>query len=179
MWFRLPSIAISSAGWLALLAYSAHPGRSLFAGLPLLATAIVASCLQLLFTLLALLVPRLRVRRRVSALILAAWLPVLGVSRTLIPLRARVLLSEPWLRSNASRLLELSRPTTEPHLVGFFRFENAEVRARVGYFSTGSFGLFGEAGIAYAPDGLPPGQDREDPWYDHLYGPWWRYSFVD
>ena len=181
MCFRITSIAIGSFGCLAACALVAHPGREPFSGVWLLLAAFLAFCVQLLAALLTLTVPVLRCHRRLSGVLVCAWLTIIACCQTLIPLRARVLISEPWLRPEVKRLLHQPSPRVHSSAFGLFRFIGGWQRNGVAYLSTGPYGMFGGAGLAYAPAGFGAGASLTKPVYsyDHLYGPWWRYSFVD
>ena len=155
---------------------SSHPGRPLFDDTVFLLTAAVA---WLVFAAGAGIV---LAGRRVTAirpyvmflLTLNAGI-ALASAATLMPLRVRVALSEPWLRPYADSLIRQHARTHKQTRIALFEFTTSGSSGEVAFLSTGTYGVFAEAGLLYMPrnatNDLPPGVRIE-----HLYGPWWRFS---
>jgi len=162
----------------AILILGSHPGRDLFDGWFFLATFAVCAVIQIGATLIIALVPKWRSDVRAALVMLVVFITAALVSRTLWPLRGRVLLSEPWLRRHAALVLASRSPSRKEVRVGLFRIYWEGNRDGAAYLSTGSYGMFGQAGLVFAPNPAHLNSQRAAVTHERLYGPWWRYSVV-
>jgi hypothetical protein len=166
------------AGSAAILIFGSHPGRNLFDGWWMFATFAVCGVIVVGDLIVALFRADKGHRRRACTLLLV--MATAGViAATLLPLSVRVLMSDYWLRPYARQLSLRQGRTDGPRNLGLFRFEGCGSHGNVVVLSTGTFGIFGSAGIAYihgSPRSVP--KDRAV-FYDHLYGPWWRYRVAE
>ena len=170
------SVVASAFGIVAFLWYGSEPGWDLFRGFPLLAIGGVALLTSAVTAAIALAgwrrsAPLARLTVGLFAAVIASALLI----RTTIPLGLRIAVSEPWLRSRAHALIRTQSKDSEAHWVGLFNVRSGGV-GNMAVFDAGPSGLFGDAGIAFVPNGPPP-SDRGE--YSHVYGPWWRYESHD
>ncbi|HVK18442.1 MAG TPA: hypothetical protein VM533_16020 [Fimbriiglobus sp.] len=105
------------------------------------------------------------------------------ISATNLPIAARMWLSEGSLRAYA----EGSDPDPPNYVneksVGLFRVKRVWRDGTAVAFVTGS-NVFDQAGVLYAPDGLPTAPPEESEvllraTFTHLYGPWYRFDIPD
>ena len=175
------AVAVAVIGFFARLALAAHPGRDLFEGLWIAFAFLISAGLQCLLLPLPFLLRSLSRHRVRSCILFASWLVVLALSRTSLPLSFRVLLSDPWLRPAARRVLSGTSTLPAAHHLGLFRIHGTSVEAGMACLSTGAYNLFGDAGVVYVPAGHPGPSTHNLRWYRfrHLYGPWWQYTYED
>lgn len=179
--YAVKSVAIASAAVAALteLLWSSHPGRLFSEDLMFFGVTVVE---WLVFLGAAAAHLWSRREKRSLRLVLGVLACSVGVAAlcvwTLVPLRARVLLSEPWLRPAAVaavRRVRIGRPTAnQGERIALFSFERSIAFGKTVFLSTGPSGWFSQAGILYTenPAELAPLHVA----IEHLYGPWWRYT---
>ncbi|MBI2191181.1 MAG: hypothetical protein HYU36_04275 [Planctomycetes bacterium] len=120
---------------------------------------------------------------------------IVSVCSTRADLLLRLRLSEPALRDHAERQIAAARTSSgvvygsfgmgemgdaiseEACAVGLFTVYKSIATRKTVWMVTVYLGPPFQAGLCYSPEGKPAGQGDE-PYYQHLYGPWWRW-FVD
>ena len=118
----------------------------------------------------------IRSRKRYVFVCAAVFAAAVYLSTTFLPLRVRVLLSEPFIRPRVSALSRAAKPLRlDPWRAGLFSFEGGSSKPGLVELSLGSCGLFCDAALAYSPSGRP--SDQSGLVSDHLYGPWWHLTF--
>ncbi|MHC4933681.1 MAG: hypothetical protein ACYTGV_15985 [Planctomycetota bacterium] len=92
-----------------------------------------------------------------------------------VSLHVRFALSEPSLRA-AAREPDYG---TEGRRVGLFRVSRVvEANGHV-HLTTANYGMIGEVGFVYSPDGEPGWYYNIPYTYEHLRGPWWTFRLPD
>jgi hypothetical protein len=116
-------------------------------------------------------------RLRFLALHMALVLAAFALTRTYWPLRARLLVSDPFIRPIAHAALQAPQSDHSEYRAGLFGFGLNSRPPDAALLVTGDCGFFSfdTCGFVYSPDGQPVAQPREE--LQHLYGPWWHYWY--
>ncbi|MEV4561752.1 hypothetical protein AB0K51_32895 [Kitasatospora sp. NPDC049285] len=94
-----------------------------------------------------------------------------------VPQQARFALARPALTSYAEQILSAETTAGSPdHAAGYLVQDAQLVDGGMKFAITGS-GFFAHHGYAYFPSGAPASVHRS--WYEHLDGPWYRWSGPD
>lgn len=172
-------VFVTATGSLSAIAWSARPEHELFEGVWLVIVFAVSSAVFVVTAVVLVILKRDRVNTRYVAVLFAVNAACLIASATWVPLSVRVLVSDAELRQYAENVLHRSGTNIHPlqRRVGSFHVRGAGNHDGAVYVSTGSDGMFGDAGLIYVPRrGAPPMWPHAIVQCDHLYGPWWRYS---